>query len=362
MKSLVYDIWLTQVQGIGLTRLNRVIEACGSAEECFRMSEKGLRAIWGLGEEDVEQLLRSRKRFSAEKALQALEATKTSVLRRDDPRFPPGLKTIPQAPWLLFYRGRLPAPEKPSIAIVGARECSDYGRAMAKLLGKTLAEAGVTVISGLARGIDAASHAGALSGNGETYAVLGCGPDLCYPKSSQNLYSQIVSTGGILSEYAPGTEPAARFFPARNRIISGLSDAVIVVEARIRSGSLITVDHALEQGKDIYAIPGRITDRLSGGTNRLLTQGATPIVSMEDLLKDLRLSTDKFAEKTNAAKKTLDKTETTVYSDIDFVPAGLETLLDTTGLPLPKLLAVLYDLQKKGLIEESFPNQFRRVY
>lgn len=361
MNELAYDLWLSRVPGIGPRKTEKILAACGSARECFEMKEKELRRIYGLSEEDVQSILLSR-REDPEKLQKELEEKEVHAVRRGERGYPESLAEIPDSPWILYYKGRLPEEKKPTVAIVGARQCSEYGRAMARTIARSLSEAGVTIVSGMAAGIDAAGHWGALDASGETYGVLGNGVDICYPRSSGPLYEKLLKQGGVLSEYFPGTKPCPRFFPLRNRIISALSDAVIVIEARIRSGSLITADYALEQGKEIYALPGRITDPLSGGTNRLIRQGAFAIVSVEELLRDLPVGSGKIAEKTEAQKNMLAKEEMVVYSCLDFVPKCLEELLEETALSLGVLSETLLTLRKKGLCEETFPNQYRRGY
>lgn len=179
-------------------------------------------------------------------------------------------------PYGLFVKGELPNPNAPAVAIIGARRCTHHGGIIAEHTAAELTRAGILIISGLAIGIDSCSHQGALSAGGKTYAVMGCGPDICYPSSHRNLYEQIASHGGILSEYPPGREVRPAYFPLRNRIISGLADLVLVVEARERSGSLITVDQALEQGREVMAVPGRPDDPLSVGCNRLIPGRVQP--------------------------------------------------------------------------------------
>jgi len=195
---------------------------------------------------------------------------------------------IPDAPYGIFYKGTLPSNDILSVAIIGARDCSEYGSYVAGELGRFLGERGVQVISGMARGIDGISQEAALLAGGSTTGVLGCGVDICYPKQNQALYHKILERGCILSSYPPGTLPKAQNFPPRNRIVSGLADAVVVIEARNKSGTLITVDMALEQGKEVYVVPGRITDRLSDGCNGLLKQGAGILLSPEDFLAEIR--------------------------------------------------------------------------
>ncbi len=362
MEEYAYDIWLSQIPGMNSRKIERILLSCGSARECFNMKKSELEKIYGITEKDVESILSGRQNIEPEEFPEKLKREGISVVKKGENGYPKSLLQISEPPYLLYVRGKLPDPSKVSVAIVGARACSEYGRAMARTAARALSEAGVTVVSGMASGIDASSHLGALDAGGETVAVLGNGPDICYPKSSRNLYERLVSSGGIISEYAPGVEPEAWRFPMRNRIISGLSDAVIVVEARTRSGSLITADYALEQGKDIYAFPGRITDALSGGTNRLIRQGAYPVVSVEDLLRDLRIGTEKIAEKSEAQKNTLAKDEMVVYSCLDFVPKNLEQLMEETKMPLPALSETIFALRKRGFCEETFQNHYRRGY
>lgn len=360
MEATAYDIWLSGIPGIGPKKIERILSFCQSARDFYNMKEKDLRSIYGISEKDVSAILEERRKTDPERLLKDLERKGVKVKKKGEEGYPKGLLELPDPPYLLFYKGRLPEPGKGAVGIVGARECSEYGRAMARTAGKLLGAGGISVISGMALGIDAAAHLGALEGGGETFAVLGSGPDICYPNASRNLYERLLKEGGVLSEYVPGTEPKAQHFPLRNRIISALSDALVVVEARIRSGALITADFALEQGKDIYAFPGRITDALSGGTNRLIRQGAYPVVSLDGLLSDLRLGTEKIAEKAEAQKNTLAFDEMVVYSCLNFVPKNLEELMEETNLPLPALSEALFALMKKGLCVEAFQNRYRR--
>ncbi len=209
---------------------------------------------------------------------------------RYDPEYPPYLKQYERMPAGLYVIGRFPDPSRPCVAIVGARNCSGYGKSEAERFGKTLAENGVQIISGLAYGIDVSSQIGALRGGGTAFAVLGSGADVCYPKENRSVYDEIIRNGGgIISEYEPGTKAAPWHFPLRNRIISALADIVLVIEARKKSGSLITVEYALEQGKSVFAIPGRNVDALSFGCNALISQGAGIAVSPEVILEELAL-------------------------------------------------------------------------
>ena len=224
-----------------------------------------------------------------EAAAAALKARGIGFTGIEDDDYPMKLKLIPDAPHGLYYLGMLP-PDKPTVSIVGARNCSEYGRQMTREFSREFADCGISVISGMARGIDSIAERSTLDVDGYTCAVLGCGVDICYPAENRDLYDDIKSRGCIISEYPPGTKPVAGFFPARNIIIAGLSDALLVMEARERSGTLITVSLALEQGKDIYALPGRATDSLSLGCNQLIRDGAgillRPELFVEEFLEN----------------------------------------------------------------------------
>ena len=203
--------------------------------------------------------------------------------------YPAKLLSIPARPFGIFVKGKLPDVRQRSLAIVGARDCSEYGQYVARHFAEKMAQNGVAVISGLARGIDGIAQRAAMEAGGESFGVLGSGADICYPKSNEKLYRMCMERGGILSTYLPGTPPTPNLFPPRNRIISGLSDGILIIEAREKSGTIITADLALEQGKDVFVIPGRVTDRLSDGCNSLIRQGASLIQSPEQLLEELHI-------------------------------------------------------------------------
>ena len=276
-----YQYWFTHIAGIGNVKQQRLLIACGSAENVYYMEEKELTEINNISSKDVYSIVESRRNWDLEGAYERFVESGIRFVTMEQEEYPKRLCNISQSPYAIFYKGELPAEEKRSIAIVGARMCSEYGRYYAQQIAALAVKYDVNVISGMALGIDGAAHYGAMQQKGKTYAVLGCGVDYCYPKSNRVLYEYMMTHGGVLSEYVPGTVPLASLFPSRNRIISGLSDAVIVIEAKERSGSLITADFAMEQGKDVYALPGRATDSLSGGCNRLIRQGAGIIISPE---------------------------------------------------------------------------------
>ena len=328
-------------------------------------------------------------------------------IRRNSDYFPlrfEGLSDVPQG---LYCIGSLPDDNIPSVAVVGARSCSSYGRKTAFALGKFLAEHGVQVISGMAMGIDSSAQEGALAAGGKTFAVLGCGVDICYPRTSYAVYDALAVRGGIIAEVEPGTKPLAYNFPRRNRIISALSDIVIVVEAREKSGSLITVDCALEQGRTVYAVPGRLGDRLSDGCNYLIAQGAGILWSFEAVMEELdgmaalrkprirhravqstqmtepspqgreyqlgegsvppirfhqmTLTFDSDeAEKAVQDNLMLSPAAKKLYACLDSDPRGADELSQKTNLPVAQVMSAAVELLMEGCIHEVGKNQFVR--
>jgi DNA processing protein len=269
---------------------------------------------------------------------------------RSEDGFPPLLRAIHDPPSGLFLRGT-GDPDllaQPSVAVVGARACSAYGTQVARSLGRELAAAGLVVVSGMARGIDGEAHRGALEAGGATVAVLGCGIDRDYPAAHSSLARGIQEAGLIVSEYAPGVEPAPWRFPARNRIIAGLAQATVVVEARERSGALITADLALEEGREVFAVPGEITSALSGGTNGLLRLGATPVTTALDVLERFGLEPSE-----SEPEPTLDPRSKLVYDALRDGPASADELARVTSLPAPALSMVLTFLELTGLVAEG---------
>ena len=266
---------------LGSKRLRKLYENIGCIESILQYSKN-----------DLMELLSGSKPESLFQILEEYQHNPDSVFKRmekfckeqeekgirftfiGEEEYPNKLKRISDPPFGIYYKGHLPKQETPMVSIIGARECSEYGRKCAKMFGETLAEYGVAIVSGMARGIDGISQQAALDTGGESFGILGCGVDICYPEENRELYDQLILKGGIISEYPPGMPAKSNHFPARNRIISGMCDILLVVEARKKSGTYITVCQALEQGREIFAVPGRITDGLSDGCNRLISDGA----------------------------------------------------------------------------------------
>lgn len=284
-----YIHWLYQAAGFGSRRFLRSLLSFGTPREIYRMTVSG--ALAGKVSEryakKVAQMSEFTRGYDVPGVYGRMRERGIFLVTENEPQFPERLSRIPDKPYVLYCTGKLPQEGKKAVALIGARDCTSYGRYMAEQFGAAFARAGVQVISGMARGIDGVGQSAALQEGGYSLGVLGCGVDFCYPRENRELYERLIGDGGVCSEYPPGTEPRALLFPPRNRIISGFCDAVLVVEARERSGTLITVDMALEQGRDVYALPGRATDPLSGGCNRLIRQGAGLVSSPEELLREL---------------------------------------------------------------------------
>lgn len=284
----------------------------------------------------------------------------TQCIFKKDKDYPIKMRAYPSMPGQLYVKGKLPEGKRLSVAIVGARMCSAYGRIQAFRYGKILSENGVQIISGMALGIDSEGHKGALEGGTPTFAVLGCGCDVCYPARNRALYERILKAGGgILSEYGPGAPPKKFCFPARNRIISALADAVLVIEAKENSGSLITAGFALEMGKAVFALPGLVTEKLSLGCHKLIYDGAGIAYSPEIIMEELGICAVKRnqekGEEKNSGKKNklgLARDLNMVYSCLDLRPESLDEMIRKTGLPPEKVSNCVVELELLGLIRE----------
>ncbi len=280
-----YDYWLVSMPGMGNATIRRLLEVFHTPMEIYEATEEQLLPLLEPRQWSAFRLHRGQ--FDVWKEYHKFCMQSIAFLRKEDEQYPERLRNIPDAPYGLFVKGMLPNEQTPSVAIIGARDCSEYGKYVAKELGKGLGENGIAVISGMARGIDGISQMAALEAGGTSFGVLGCGVDICYPTQNRPLYNCLLEKGGVISTFPPGAPPRPQNFPPRNRIVSGLADVVVVVEAREKSGTLITVDMALEQGREVYVIPGRITDKLSEGCNRLIKQGAGIILSPQDLVDEI---------------------------------------------------------------------------
>jgi DNA processing protein len=306
-----------------------------------------------IGYTAAKSLIEHRNQKDLDKAISIISNSDVSILTLNDSDYPNLLKTIYNPPPILYYKGASLKNLGPIVAIVGSRKASQYGMQMAERFAYELSRAGVTIISGAARGIDTMAHWGALHANASTIAVLGCGVDIVYPKENKKLFDCIQEHGTLISEFPLGTPPLPGNFPLRNRIISGLAHAVLVVEAGMPSGALITVDHALEQGRDVYALPGNVNNRFNKGSNKLLKEGAKVVTCVEDILEDLDAKTDYISTSIpQDVPLQLDLSETLIYNALEDGQKQQDELGLITGIDPGTLSAILTLLEMKGIIKQ----------
>ena len=347
--------------GLGSILWHRLMAVFETPTQILNTSHKELQKVPGIGAKLASGINPETLRLQADAELQLATKKDTTILTLDDSRYPPLLKEIHDPPRVLYVRGDLSVISSPCIAMVGSRAATVYGKKIAHSFAQQLTNYGLVVVSGVAMGIDGASHWGALE-TGKTIGVLGCGVDVVYPKHHRNLYGAIVTNGVLISEYPFGTRPDAFRFPARNRIISGLSLGVVVVEAAHKSGSLITADLALDQGRDVFAIPGRVDSPKSHGAHRLLQDGAMLVQSVDDIILQLGLShkhTQPQQENKKICTTDLTSEEKTLYGLLDVYPQTIDDLIMASGFRPDKMAELLLLLELKGVVESLPGNQYK---
>lgn len=350
--------WLASCEWMGIGSAEKLLGYFKSAKNIYYGSNSQYEKIKGLNKKVLGRL--EEKRTSEDeikRQIERMEKNDIKFVSRIDDGFPSKLGRLPDAPLGLFYSGKLPDEKTPVLAIVGAREASGYGLEAAAYFSRKLAQAGVGIISGLARGIDSEAHKGALKGKGETWGVLGSGINICYPRENRHLFEQMKRQGGVLSEYGLDAKPEPWHFPMRNRIISGLADGIFVIEARERSGSLITVDVGLDQGKNIYALPGCFHASLSRGCHRLIQGGAKLVYEPKDILEDFKIALPDGSDK-KENKLPLDKSEQLVYASLSLGPKDIDTIAMTCGLPLTETISIVMRMELEGKLRSLGQNQY----
>ena len=357
-KDKMYACWLDSIYWLGAKAKHKLYKIAGSAENIYNMDSKELSEL--AGEKISEKIKHQKEQFPPERIWNFISGKNIKYTYINANDYPLKLKNISDLPFGLFYKGELPKEEIPSVAIIGARKCSEYGKIMAEQFTNEFAAKGINIISGMALGIDGISQKTAIKAGGKTYAILGCGVDIVYPKTNQGLYNQLLEKGGIISEYPPLMEPHAMLFPPRNRIISALSDVVLVVEAREKSGTLITVDMALEQGREVYAIPGKCTDELSSGCNKLIRQGANIVTSAEDIIIDM--GWDRFDKNNIEIKKqnldSLSPIALKLYGAMEMLPLSQDEIIvrlreNGCDVSISEICQGFFELELKKLIGRS---------
>ena len=357
-----YDYWLATLEnyGVGSVARRNLKKALGNAKAVYEATERELSKINTVSEKARDAVLKHKKsKELLSKDYTALLSKHIIMISEEDEKYPQRLKEINGMPDILFVKGHLPYEDKLTVSIVGSRHASAYGIKVTEYFAEGLAKLNTQIISGMAYGIDSCAHKQALNSGSQTFAVMGCGIDICYPADKIDLYEQIRLNGGIISEFACGVSPLPFRFPMRNRIIAGLSDIIIVVEARKKSGSLITANFALEQGKDVYVVPGRIDDINSEGCNALWFEGAVPALSIDTIIESSSYKKLLYIEETRSKKITdvenlgIAMKNDIVYSCLDLHPKGVEEIVKITGKSPEEVLTNLVRLQLQGLAEES---------
>lgn len=404
MASLKYWVWLSARPGLGAAAKLRLLEWFGAPEHIFFADEKDYADVPGLSRSDVSSLL-DKSLFAAGKTLDECVERGYRIVTMNDGEYPVRLRNISDPPVVLYIRGRLPVmDEEAAVAVVGTRSCTLYGIKAAERLGYGLARHGCLVVSGLARGIDTAAAMGALRAGGRVVGVAGSGLDVVYPPENEQLFEDVAAVGAVISEYPPGTPAAGEHFPRRNRILSGVSAGVVVVEAPLKSGALITAEYALEQGRDVFSVPGNIDAPSCEGSNRLLREGAVPVTSGREVAEEyaalypgkIQLDrkkvplgerrAEKLAEavgvkkRRNTTKKEIDKDNCVAYIDlvklreslgadefkvISAVGPGLrhvDEIIASTGLNPHAVLSALTMLELDGYVEQTRGKYFKLVY
>jgi DNA processing protein len=356
-----YWVALNSVAGIGPIRFHRLLDAFGSAEAAYRASDLQLAEI-GLERRAIDAIKSLRQQTTPARLLAELAHKQITHVTLLDPDYPENLRHVADPPPVLFSRGDLSSSDGQSVALVGTRRATPYGHAVAERLAAGLAQRGVTVVSGLAKGIDTVAHRAAVRAGGRTIAVLANGLDQVYPAQNASLARTIVTgAGALVSEFAPGIPPDAVNFPRRNRIISGLARLTVVVEAGERSGALITADFALEQGRDVLAVPGAIFSPTSAGTNQLIKQGAPPVTCVDDILEALAVPASSSADEAAQPMPNLGPNEAHVYRVLDAEPRHVNDLSTRLAMPAGLVSAALTLLEFGGLARQAGPMLYTRA-
>ncbi len=355
MTPLEGYVALNQVPRLGPITVKRLIDHLKTPEEIFNASRQQLTSIRGIGEETAQAILAADPQQLAQQEIEQAQKLNITILHQEDSQYPEALKEIPDAPIVLYIKGKVPEKWPRGLGIVGSRIISHYGEQVAKKIAYQTAYAGVPVISGLARGIDTYAHQGALAAKGTTWAVLGCGLAHMYPPENQALAEKIIEMqGALISEFPLHTQPDRQTFPMRNRIISGLSFGILVVEAGKNSGALITANAALEQGRQVFAIPGRIDSPHSKGCHQLIKEGAKLVEEVEDILHELEYLFPPIPDPQTARPipENLTPEEQTLFQAIGREETSIDTLIVTTSLPAHKVSSTLLRLEMKKLIRQ----------
>lgn len=370
--------WLCNIEGMGRLTIRRLLDEYDTPRNIYYEDNDIIMEFLHRNQRvktTVSQYETSKNMDSIIYSYEKLSAKGVTFIHIEGEHYPSRLKNIPDPPLCLYYKGRLPDEDRKSIAIIGSRNSTNYGRQMARIFGRELSKNNIVVISGLARGVDGMAHRGAIEGGGYTMGVLGCGVDVVYPQENYDLFIEMEKNGGIISESNIGIKPYAALFPQRNRIISGLSDGILVVEAREKSGTFITVDQGLEQGKEIFALPGRLIDDSSKGCNNLIKMGAHFVSDISDILEVIvehsftdciinetgnGINNDKISKifDNEHVKNLLAPTEKMVYSVLSVEPKYIDNIINETMLAPGEVCMYLNEMEMMGIVDEPARNYY----
>ena len=364
--DLVHELRLSLVSGVGPRMRRLLLDRFGSPRAVLEAAPSELRSVPGVGPKLMEKIVAADREINAEEEIELCRQHGIAILTDSSPEYPRALREIPDPPAVLFVRGRLKPEDGLAIAMVGTRHGTPYGLRQAERLAGSLARSGLTIISGLARGIDAAAHRGALAAGGRTLAVLASGVLSIYPPEHEELAEQVIAQGALLSEAPPRAAPRSGTFPQRNRIISGLALGAIIIEAGDRSGALITARHAMEQGREVFALPGRVEDRTSRGCHRLIRDGAKLIETADDVLEELgplvaAVPRDDGQVIHHPAELLLNELEQQVLSAIHGDATSIDEIIAETGLPVQQVLSTVSVLEMRHLIRRLSGTMVARI-
>lgn len=359
-QNMKYWVWLSSIPGLGSKRCSQLLEVFGTPEDLWKTTEKELHAVPGMTDGIVKKLMDEKLRENSNLHMENIHRHHIKVITIEQDDYPDYLKNIYDPPMALYVRGEMK--QEKVVAIVGSRKATSYGLGIAERLAYDLTKRGITVISGMARGVDSFAHRGALNAGGRTLAVLGCGPDIIYPPENGDLMEKIMASGAVISEYLPGFPPIPQNFPARNRIISGISRGVVIIEANEKSGSLITANFALEQGREVFAVPGNVTSITSKGTNKLIKDGAKMVMDVEDIIEELNFfdifdynnggGYTKESKKQNSMLESLQGDERSIAECLQQESLHIDLLAQKSGLSMQNVSAILVMLELQGVIEQ----------
>ncbi len=364
MDARHYSIALASISGVGSVTFRKLIARFGTAEAVFRATKRELTEIEGIARLPVSAILSFTGWDAVQREVEKVDGAGAAIIGLEDASYPARLREVYDAPPVLYMKGSLTGQDERAVAVVGSRNSSRYGLISAEGIARGLAARGVTVVSGMARGIDSAAHMGALRENGRTIAVLGSGIDVIYPAENRALFHEIAEHGAVITEFPLGTGPETTNFPRRNRIISGISLGVVIVEASPNSGALITAKLALDQNREVFAVPGNITSMRSRGTHALIREGAKLVESAEDVIEELGFGlAGAAAGRTGggvppALIEDLSETQRAVLRCVEDGPVSIEAIIEDSGFVSQDVLTILLDLELKGLVRQVSGNNF----